>query len=378
MIIKFYPTIFLVLFSLGDLFAQEKILITEATINLNLEQTKELFFSLAKGDIIELDLEMIKGKHVKEVEISELSGNTIFSEFKVKKIENKKIQIKTKGLYKFRFYSSSLTKRVCRIKINRIPKNDTTRDFNTNWQWKTVRDTIYTPYTIDSIAGYSTVKYKETVRELVQKMTVEDLLFNKNQKVHSLTNLQNDNKTFLRVDLPNTINSELIEEQIIAWAYWIGVGEEAQRAYRENSNSASELVKEVASFFSSPLGGLAIGAISDLAIPKTGHDIAYVFIPDYENAMRYTKGLDYMQFDMGKGIAAYGRNSNIKEGTFYIGLYNDNISLGLDVDVKVVVVKEVKTFEMKESHRERPEPIIVTLNKTRMDIIESKVRVPLE
>lgn len=353
------------------------ILVTESTISLNFDETEELFFSFAEGDIIEFDFEMVKGKNLKEIEVYELPNNRIFSEFKAEKFSKKQIHIRNKGLYKFKFYSSSLTKRVSRIKIHRIPANKSTINFNTNWKWKTIRDTIYTPYTVDSITRYNTIKYKEKVRELIKSEKVEDILFNKSQRVHSYYN-ENRSSTFLRVDLPNPISTELKEEKVIAWAYWIGVGQEAQQAYQENAKSVGKLANGISSMYGTPLAGLAVGTITELLIPKTGEDVFYTFIPDHENAVKFVNGEQYLQFDTGKGIAAYGKNSNRTQGTFYIGLHNDNQLQGIDVDVKVVAVKEVKTYEFVEYDREKQEPITVTLNKTRMNVNETKIRVPVE
>lgn len=361
-----------------NLFASEiPILITESTVSLNANSEEELFFSFVEGDIIEFDFEMVRGKNIKEFEIYELPNNKIFSEFKAERLSKKQIQIRNKGIYKFRFYSSSLTKRVCKIKIFRIPANESTKNFNTNWKWETVRDTIYTPYSVDSITGYKKIKYKENVKELVKTENVEDILFNKSQRVHSLTN-QNPSRVLLKVDLPNAVVSELREEKVIAWAYWIGVGQEAQQSYQENAKSVGHLAGGLASLYGTPLGGLAVGTITDLLIPKTGEAVFYTFISDYENAERFINGQSYYHFDTGKGVAAYGKNANLTQGTFFIGLRNDNQFQGIDVDVKVIAVKEVKTFEVVEYDREREEPITVTLNKTRMDINETKIRVPVE
>lgn len=359
------------------LLANNPILITESTISLDYDQTEELFFSFAEGDIIEFDFEMVKGSNLKDIEVYELPNNRIFSEFKAEKFSKKQINVRNKNIYKFRFYSSSLTRRVFKIRISRIPSSESTKNFNTNWKWETKKDTIYIPYSTDSITGYRTIKYEEKVRELVKTENIEDILFNKSQRVHSYYN-QNKSSTYLRVDLPITINSELKEEKLIAWAYWIGVGQEAQKAYQENSKSIGKLANGIATAFGTPLAGLAVGTITELIIPKTGEDVYYSFIPDYENAEKFVNGQTYLQFDTGKGVAAYGKNSTRTKGTFYIGLYNDNQIQGIDVDVKVVAVKEVKTYEIKVYQKEREEPIKVTLNKKRMEIKETKYRVPVE
>lgn len=375
--IKNLLCICITIFSQNIWASNSPILVTESTISLDFDQSEELYFSFAEGDIIEFNLDMVKGKHIKEIEIIELPTNKVFSDFKTKGFSKKQIQIRNKGIYKFRFYSSSITRRVCKIKISRTPASKETRDFNTNWKWKTIRDTIYTPYTIDSITGYNTVKYKETLKELAKTETIEDLILNKNQRVHSYYN-ENRSSTYVKVDLPNSIYYDLKEERTIAWAYWIGVGEEAQEAYKQNTIAVGSLAKEISSIYLSPLGGLAVGAIAELIIPKIGEDVQYTFIPDYENVQKYINGESYLQYDTGKGIAAYGKNSNRIQGTFYIGLHNDNQILGIDVEVKIVVIKEVKTYEYVTYDRERKDPVTVTLDKIRMTVHETKIRVPFE
>lgn len=52
--------------------------------------------------------------------------------------------------------------------------------------------------------------------------------------------------------------------------------------------------------------------------------------------------------------------------------------MGLDVDVKVLAVKEIKIYENKVYDREKEEPQYVTLQKTRMNINETHIRVPVE
>jgi hypothetical protein len=370
--------IFSALFVFNLTFSQEPILVTESTIMLDLEQTKELFFSFAEGDEIIFDMQMVKGKHIKEIEIIEMPSNSIISEFKVGSINNKRIQIRNKGIYKFRFFSSSLTRRVCKIKVKRIPANTSTKNFNTNWEWEVKRDTTYTAYQEDSLVGYQTIKYKETVKELRDTKLEEILLMDKSQKVHSFYN-ENPSRTYLSVNLPLLNNSSLKEERLLAWSYWIGVGQEAQDAYTENMNSVSKLIEKAASsYYQTPLAGVAVGAISELIIPQAGEDVQYYFVEDYQNIQQFLNNQQFLQFDMGKGRAAYGRNDRLKQGTFYIGLSNDNLTQGIEVDIKVLAVKEVKIYENVTYDREKEEPQFITLNKTRMNIKKTKVRVPVE
>ncbi len=79
-----------------------------------------------------------------------------------------------------------------------------------------------------------------------------------------------------------------------------------------------------------------------------GEDVAYWFITDYNNAQLFMAGQSFMQFDKGKGIAAYGKNSDRTQGVFYIGLLNDNQFQGIDVNIKISVIWETNYYEDKQ------------------------------
>ena len=361
-----------------QLLAQRRIAVTETTLALAFDQTAEVFYSFAAGDELIFNLNMIKGKHIKAMEIVELPNTIVFSSFKVNSINDKRITVRNKGVYAFRFYSSSLTNRVFKYCIDRIPASAATKNFNTNWKWSTVRDTIYTPYQQDSLIGYKTVNYKETIRELKDQRLEEILLLDKTETVHSYYN-ENVSKTYIKVDLPITVNTPLKEENILAWSYWIGVGKEAREAYQNNLDSFSKsLGRVVSTYYKTPLAGLALGKISNLITPQTGEDVNYYFLPDYQNAQLFYNNQRFVQFDMGKGRAAFNRNDKLKEGTFYIGLSNDNMLRGIEVAVKIMVVKEVKTYNNVVYDRERQEPQYARVNKTEMVINQTQIRVPLE
>ena len=357
--------------------SQNPIDIANLNIKLSFDQTQDVYYSFDAGDEIVFNFQMKKGKHFKSVEIAS-SSNVIFTEFKAKKITDKKIIVREKGVYGFRFYSSSLTDRVANVRIQRIPASINNINFNTAWKWKTKRDTVYITYQKDSLVGYKMIPYQETIKELIDTKKEEVLLIRKSQRVHSLYN-ENNNKTYLRVDLPTLENIALKKERILAWAYWIGVGQEGKEAYKKNVESFSKIIgKAVSTYYQTPLAGFAVGAVTELILPKVGEDVAYCFLNDFENVQVFLNGQQYYLFDSGKGKAAYGRNDTKVVGTFYIGLHNDNLTRGIDVDVNVVAIKQTELYEYKVYNKQRKEPQYVTLNKTRMQVNETKYRVPVE
>ena len=355
----------------------EPIDVAELTIKVGGMKTKELFYGFAKEDQIVFNFEDVKGKPMKEIEIIELPSNSKFMDYKSNSIIDKKIKVNKKSVYKFIFKNSAMSGRICKVKIQRIPKTEELSSFNTDWKWKTLYDTTYVPFTEDSLVGYDTLNYKEKVKELVKTEKVDDMILDKNQRVHSYFN-ENSSYTYLRVDLPKDKKEPYRTERIITWAYWIGVGEESSKAYAENVKSVGKIATGLASTFGTPLAGIAVGTVTQLMTPKSGEDVQYAFIADFQNVQAFLSKQAYYQFDQGKGIAAYGKNTDRLQGTFFIGLHNDNQTTGIDANVKIVVIKEVKTYADKEDDRQKITPRYVTLHKKRMVVKSTEIRVNAE
>lgn len=348
--------------------------VAELTIKVGVGATETIYYGFAEGDQIIFSFEEVKGKNLKEIEIVELPGHSKFLDFKPKKIHNKRIDVYQKAVYAFSFKNTALSPRICRIKIKRIPATEDLVSFNTSWKWKEVYDTTYIPYTVDSLVGYDTLRYKETVKELVKKELVEELVFNKSQTVHSYWN-ENSSYTYLPVSLPKNIWQKYKRERTVAWAYWIGVGQEGKQAYAKNVRTAGKLATKLTSIYGSPLAGLAVGAITELSIPVKGDDVNYVFVKDQTNAEAFKNQLTYYYFDRGKGIAAYGRNTKFLNDNFFICLHNDNKTRAIEVQIKLVVIRERKLYDDITHNRQKITPRYVTLNKRKMEVNKSKVRI---
>ena len=247
--------------------------------------------------------------------------------------------------------------------------------FNTDWKWKILYDTTYVPYTQDSIVGYDTVRYKEKLKELVKTEQKEELIFDKPQRVNSGTNA-NGPKSWLFFTLPKNENTTYKTTEVISWAYWVGVGDEANQSWKKNITTVSNLTKGAATVFTSPLGALAIGAVSDLMIPTIGEDVSYS-ITDKANKDLFMANLQYKMFDIGKGLAGYRKftDKNLCQGTYFVCLFNDNVFQGIDATVKVIAIVETKTYEDKEYDRMKVTPKHVTFNKRRMVVNTTQIRV---
>ena len=355
----------------------EPVDVADLTIKIGAGEVKEIYYGFAKGDQIIFNFEELKRKPLKEISITEIPSNSKFSEFKCALVSNKKIIVNKNSIYKFKFRNGSVGGRVCNIRIQRIPETKELITFNTDWKWKTVYDTTFIPYVENILVRYDTLSYKETVKEVIKVEKIEDMIMDKIQRVHSYWN-PSSSYTYLKVELPKNINEEYKEENVVAWAYWIGVGDDATQAYARNVESIGKVAIGLANVYGTPLAGLALGAVKELLLPKKGEDVQYAFMDSYDNTQAFLKGQAYYQFDQGKGVAAYGKNSSLLQGTFYIGLHNDNSTLGIDVNVKIVVIKEIKTYDDIEYDRIEIEPIYDSINKIREIVNATKIRVNAE
>lgn len=350
----------------------EPVDVADLTIKVKGISTKELYYGFAEGDQIIFNFEDVKGKPMKEIEIIELPSNSKYMDYKSTSISDKTIKVNKKSVYKFVFKNSAMGGRICKVKIQRVPKTEDLISFNTNWEWKTLYDTTYVPYTEDSIVGYDTTYTPYTKKELLKVDTSFVQLFNKTERVHSATAIGKSQYSYINVYLPqNTYLPDKINpyetSEVISWTYWLGVGKEAQEAYIEGHKKISSLLAKAAGATYGPLGYLAVTGVSVVLIPTVGDNVSYWFITSV-NGQQYT-------LDSGNGIAATGRNTKVTQGGFTIKLYNDNFRTGIDVMVRVLVVKINKTYQDVKYERQNIIARKVTLNKKRMVVKTTKIRI---
>ena len=327
--------------------AQEAVDVTDQTLKVGALKEEELYFGFAQGDKIIFNFKEINAKELKEVEIVEYPNNSKFSDFKTIQIDNKTINVTKQGVYLFRFKNGTLAGRICKIQIKRIPANASTQNFNTAVNWITKQDTTWNTYTKDVIVGYDTTYLQKTKRELVKTEKREELIIDKSQRVHSQTS-DNGNKTYVFFTLPQNQYTTYKIAKVISWAYWVGVGEEANQAWKSNMQIVGGLAKNAAALFTSPLGALAVGAAADLLIPKVGEDVSYSIV-DESNKNLFMGGYQYRGWDQGKGVAGFKKfnDESLCQGTYFVCLANDNLVQAIDANVKVIAIVETNEYEDK-------------------------------
>ena len=351
----------------------ERVDVADLTVKIGAIKTKELCYGFAKGDIIIFNFEEVNGKPLKEIEIIELPTNSKFMDFKTTSVNDKKIKVNKTAIYKFRFKNTTLKSKICKVNIKRLPKTDDLVDFNTEWEWKTLYDTTYTPYTVDSLIGYDTTYITKHRKVLYESDTIVTELFNKVETIHSATNLKHPPYSSLNVNLPwNTFSPNAFNPyettNVIAWSYWIGVGQKSAEQYEATNRQMENGLSALASL--SGYGALASFAVTGVSMFKpqnTGDNVGYKF--------RYVRDGQTYTFDSGNGISASGRNTKLTQGGFTINLYNDNLKDGINVTVKVVAVQLRKKWHDVEYQKMITKPNYVTLNKQKMNVKTREIRV---
>jgi len=226
-------------------------------------------FGFAAGDKIVFNFQELDSKEIKEIEIIEYPTLSRFSDYKTSRVKNQEIIVSQQGVYIFRLKNSSLAKRICKMKIQRVPASAATERFNSSVSWVNKQDTVWQSFTTDVVIGHDTSYVKKTKRVMVRSEIEEQLISDEVQKLNPQQKV--DNRTSVVVSLPINNQGTYKNSRVISWAYWIGVGPEAARVWQQNQRTARDQNLD----YYTPLGAYANNTITALALPKTGQQINY-------------------------------------------------------------------------------------------------------
>ncbi|MXN93284.1 hypothetical protein GR160_18820 [Flavobacterium sp. Sd200] len=328
-------------------FAQ-KITVADLQLKLEPSDTQELLYGFAEGDRIIFTVEEANGNYVSEVSVVQYPETFKYKGQNVKKEKAREFTVANKGVFAFRFTNSTKGRRVCNVAIIRVPKSSNTKNFNTAVKWVTKQDTIYKSVTKDVVSGYDTLYVQKTRRVVASEKKFEEIVLDKSQRVSAKSSL-GDTKTFVDFTLPLNAITKDETKKVVAWAYWVGVGEESNEFWKQNRKMIVGAVQGAATYFTTPLGGIAAGAATNLALPVIGEDVQYALVNEANNKL-FLDDKPYKSYDAGKGVAAYKRftDAGIQQGRFFMALANDNLIQPIDVNVKVsAIIEHIKYKDEK-------------------------------
>lgn len=364
-------------------FSQTPIVVADMSFKPNGSEPEELYYSFAEGDIIVVDLEVVKGKNIKSFEVIELPSSTKFSSFKPSSISQKQINVTQKGVYLFRI-DAGIGGKVCNLKISRIPKNQSTERFNTGWKWEVLYDTTYTHYEEDSLIRYDTTYYVETVKEVSSRELSEVILEEKTEEIRSYGIINHDNpRTFVEIVLPQNQSGNNWEKKVVGWGYWLCVGN-SNGFWTRNKEMVSKSATSIAGATLGPIGALIAGGVSSLAIPDASSvdNVIWSIVRNGQEVQSFMNGGSICSSSClrhGNGPGASGSFvDGYKQGRYYICLYNDNTHDRIKVTVKVSALMETTTYQDIDYQRIRVTPKYVKVSKVRSSVSSHKIRVPVE
>ncbi len=327
--------------------AQNELLLADLTLEIAPNKEENVYYGFEKGDQLVLHFELLQGKELKELEVREYPDNARFAAYEVKSLPEKKIEVHQRGIFQIRLRNAG-KKAVVHLQIKRIPANAQTSDFNSNVIWKERIDTLYDIKSEEVLSGSKT-EYVNLRRRVARKVDTSVVtLLEQTERIHSTSRINASNKAVLQFDLPLNQYKPNAQEpdfssEVVAWAYYIGTGEEGEKWYNEANLKA--LGKTATSgavgagLISSGYGALALLAIEGISMfsnPPDGENVQYVLWFDEADAVQ--------QLASGNSIVGYGRIDRINQGHFRLELENDNLLEAINVHVKVIAIVVQTTY----------------------------------
>ena len=319
----------------------QRIDVADLQLKIRPGTSEELLYGFADGDKILFTVEELNGKTINEVIVSEYPESVKYKGLDVKKEKNKEFTVANRSVYRFKFSNSTKEERLCSVKIQRVPAKPELKNFNTAVKWVTKQDTTWNSFTKDIVTGYDTLHVQKARKAVVFEKLYEEVVLDKNQRVEPKGTSFGENRTTVGFALPATVIGKDETKKVIAWAYWVGVGEESNEFWKQNRKMLVGAVQSATTMFSSPLGGIAAGAVTNLVLPTNGEDVEYA-LANEQNSKLFMHDKAFKYFDSGKGIAAYKRyiDASLLQGKYYVLLSNDNYVQPIDVNVKVSAIIE--------------------------------------
>lgn len=324
--------------------------VCDLTFSLKGNESRDFFYGFAEGDQIVFSFEEQSGLPVSSVAVRIYPDNLRFEASQVARIQDKIIRVERASVVQFHF-SNDRKDKSCRVTIRRIPATSKTQNFPTTVRWEERYDTIYLK---DKPAKMELQTVTRPVRTLYKTDTLVINLLDKKERVASRGNLTQEATSVIKVQLPANTSEPDRTTQLVSWAYWIGVGQEAEGQFTE-ANRLAKLAKS-ATGAAKTLGVLAgpYGALASLAI-----DGVSFFLPTGSgDNILYEIRIHDKVIDQGNGPSAYARHQNNTQGELRFLLSNDNLIESVDVNLRIMAVVVQKSFRNELIQEQLEVPVL--------------------
>jgi hypothetical protein len=303
--------------------AQAQILVADQTFRL--DGSSAFTYAFAEGDELQLFVQELSGKKIKDVAFLEYPEHPVFRAYELDSVLRKTITIAKTGIYLLRITESGMGKKVCRFTLHRRPASAATARLDTRVGWDLGQNAQY------RVGKRSVQTGKKTeVVSLGGQATVTASKFFTKKPVNAY-----------QFSLPpNTVQ----------WAYRIAVGQAATEArQRDGDKLKSALqtgaVKIMGVQPETALAAFALGMAIDLTVSKAGEDVEYALV-DWQNWQQFAKGENYNAYMQQPGVSVdVQRRYAPLEGSYFFALRSDNWVDDITVTIDIEAVTEVPVFE---------------------------------
>ena len=295
------------------LHAQGQIEVYNGSVKLSSVSEEFLYFSFAEGDKLLFDFQETSGRGLKEFEVSEWPKSSRLLEYDKVKITGKGISIPKTAVYQFRFANRSITERVCKLRIWRVPASAATRNFKTEVGYKTVQDTAYYTVTDKVLTRTDTTIFNRAVVVTLNRQVDEDVAMQ-----------------FVEFELPaNTVG----------WSYHIGVNQGGQQAYQDAVQKSKNLKSSVLSTKTGygPLAELAFKGTGNFSPAQAGEKVTYS-ICDAANVSLARQQKPFQSLRSNTVVSDFGAMKSPLTGKIYFCLFNENPSSRTEATVRVSAI----------------------------------------
>ena len=318
-----------------------KTLVFDASINVKAQSKHEFFISFNKGDIVWVEIRELNKKSIGNFTASEFDGRLIFSVKTGNDSVDASFFVPETSVYKIRFTNKSFLSKKYSLKIFRKGATQKSQNFNTKPLWIERIDTIYDIRKRDKIIGFDTLIVEKPLLVLDTCRLTEQIVVDQTVKLESSISMRRRNRAVIEIDLTDHGHtSTFVERRPVAWAYWIGVGKEAEESWHKTVKSVSKLSGSLLSKYVHPLVGFAVGIIPEFFIPATGKNVSFYFVEDTIQSNLFLQNKEFLSIEKGRAIVSYGKQNQDSNSKIYLCLQNESAISPIDVSFKIASITE--------------------------------------
>lgn len=331
--------ILIALFCALQLFAQEKILVSNRRIKTSKDAVR-LLYGFQKGDKAYLSITVEKDKEIQKLEL-ELNHKVLYSAKNVKTFENLEIIIPETSFLNIEIIgkSSSIGSRDIEFKLERIPATESGKYFNTAIQQR--KYYTYKPkvYEIDSVIGYDAPENRAKSFRVVDNVDYESV-----KMIEEKMNIQGVHKRYITLVKPKD-SIITADKEMILLGYQIIV---TSAAGASAMWKAIEIGVDVSSMFLTPAGGIAAGVVFDMVAPQKGGEPIKFQIMNDEADLAYFLDDNISTrprvYESGLVTGMTSTWTSMRDNKLYIGFENLNLYAQVDISVSVNAVYQAITW----------------------------------